>query len=203
MITPIVSSVSLLLAAIAAAYFIDQRRRQQQKHALLPPGPPDSPHGRQCVFPIPFPREWCTQKLITDAVALSSPPQLIQSWIEQYGPIISLKQGGHVLVIIGRHNVRLAHALLVDLTCLTAVNTMSCFLSVIFMTPSGGDTALGKTRLVLCGPPAFGGGKRHTRSGHAVHAAQHVRSIATVAKVRFSAPPYFFRMTLIGIVLQT
>ncbi|KAG8220648.1 cytochrome P450 [Butyriboletus roseoflavus] len=52
---------------------------QRQKHALLPPGPPGSPHARY-------------------------PPRLIQSWIEEYGPVISLKQGRDVLVIVGRHH---------------------------------------------------------------------------------------------------
>ncbi|KAG6373252.1 cytochrome P450 [Boletus reticuloceps] len=71
-------SVLVVLVAVAGVYFID-RRRQQQKHALLPPGPPGSPHARY-------------------------PPRLIQSWIEQYGPVISLRQGNDVLVIIGRHS---------------------------------------------------------------------------------------------------
>ncbi|KAI9461139.1 cytochrome P450 [Boletus coccyginus] len=71
-------SVLVVLAAIAGGYFIN-RRRQQQKYALLPPGPPGSPHARY-------------------------PPRLIQSWIEEYGPVISLRQGSDVLVIIGRHN---------------------------------------------------------------------------------------------------
>jgi hypothetical protein len=42
---------------------------------------------------------------------------VIQSWIEEYGPVISLKQGSDVLVIIGRHNVRFrvsAHATFSD-----------------------------------------------------------------------------------------
>ncbi|KAN0101244.1 Cytochrome P450 [Tylopilus felleus] len=74
----LLSSVPMLLAAVGVVYFIE-RRRQQRKHALLPPGPPGSPHARY-------------------------PPRLIQSWIEQYGPVISLRQGNDVLVIIGRHN---------------------------------------------------------------------------------------------------
>ncbi|KAG9310451.1 hypothetical protein JVU11DRAFT_9592 [Chiua virens] len=74
----VLSSVSLALAAVAVVFLVD-RRRQQQKHALLPPGPPGSPHGRYS-------------------------PRLIQSWIEEYGPVISLKEGRDVLVIIGRHN---------------------------------------------------------------------------------------------------
>ncbi|KAH0838851.1 cytochrome P450 [Lanmaoa asiatica] len=70
--------VFLAFVIIAVVYFIG-RRRQRQKHALLPPGPPGSPHARY-------------------------PPRLIQSWIEKYGPVISLRQGRDVLVIIGRHN---------------------------------------------------------------------------------------------------
>ncbi|KIJ60559.1 hypothetical protein HYDPIDRAFT_170175 [Hydnomerulius pinastri MD-312] len=69
--------VSLVLAFVAVVYYV-YLRRLRQKHALLPPGPPGSPHGKY-------------------------QPRLIQKWIEEYGPVISLRQGNDVLVIIGRH----------------------------------------------------------------------------------------------------
>ncbi|KIK92082.1 hypothetical protein PAXRUDRAFT_830312 [Paxillus rubicundulus Ve08.2h10] len=75
---PFLQLASLVLASIVVVYEID-RRQTRRKHALLPPGPPGDPHGKY-------------------------PPRLIAKWIEEYGPIISLKQGRDVLVIIGRHH---------------------------------------------------------------------------------------------------
>ncbi|KIJ60557.1 hypothetical protein HYDPIDRAFT_32184, partial [Hydnomerulius pinastri MD-312] len=69
--------VSLVLAFVAIVYYV-HFRQLRQKHALLPPGPPGSPRAKY-------------------------QPRLIQKWIEEYGPIISLRQGNDVLVIIGRH----------------------------------------------------------------------------------------------------
>jgi cytochrome P450 len=74
---PFFQLASLVLVAVAVLYYVD-RRQLQQKHTLLPPGPPGSPHAKY-------------------------PPTLIHKWIEEYGPVISLRQGRDVLVIIGRH----------------------------------------------------------------------------------------------------
>ncbi|KAF8838010.1 cytochrome P450 [Paxillus ammoniavirescens] len=69
---------SLVLVSIVIVYQTE-RRQAQRKHAFLPPGPPGDPHGKY-------------------------PPRLIAKWIEEYGPVISLRQGRDVLVIIGRHH---------------------------------------------------------------------------------------------------
>ncbi|KAH7884092.1 cytochrome P450 [Phlebopus sp. FC_14] len=69
---------SLVIACIAVVHFV-RAHRLKRKHRLLPPGPPGSPHAKY-------------------------PPRLLQKWIEEYGPVISLKQGNDVLVIIGRHH---------------------------------------------------------------------------------------------------
>ncbi|KAF9221266.1 cytochrome P450 [Gyrodon lividus] len=75
---PFLQLASIVIASIAVVYYVDHRRAQQ-KYALLPPGPPGSPHAKY-------------------------QPRQIQRWIEEYGPIVSLKQGRDVLVIIGRHH---------------------------------------------------------------------------------------------------
>ncbi|KIJ60558.1 hypothetical protein HYDPIDRAFT_170174 [Hydnomerulius pinastri MD-312] len=71
--------VSLVLAFVAVVYYV-HFRQLRQKRALLPPGPPGSPRAKY-------------------------QPRLIQKWIEEYGPVISLSQGNDVLVIVGRHQV--------------------------------------------------------------------------------------------------
>ena len=103
---------------------------------------------------------------------------MIQSWIEEYGPVISLKQGNDVLVIIGRHNVS-ACVLHTDSHSLTSVGTYY----VVVLLPLGGDTVDGKTGRVLCRPTAFGSGERDPRSGHEVHATEHMRPTTTLPEV--------------------
>ncbi|KAH7922017.1 cytochrome P450 [Leucogyrophana mollusca] len=74
----VVAATSVLVLVYGTRWLSNAR-----KHALLPPGPP---------------ARWFWQKALPSA----NFPRAVEALVSEYGPVISLRQGSHVTIVIGR-----------------------------------------------------------------------------------------------------
>lgn len=98
------------IAALVALLLAGNAVRAQLKHKRrlpLPPGPPG-----HWLFGNAIPRAKCVHLIGLMALinSITSQSQQFAAWINQYGPVISLRIGPKIMVIIGRHKVRVNNA---------------------------------------------------------------------------------------------